>query len=208
MTSLLVSPNGIKSAVCAFIDEQIAKGTDGYICIKANSITERMVIDKLKEASQAGVEIQLIIRGICCILPGVPTYTDNIHVTSIVGRFLEHARIYCFGKGADARLYISSADFMTRNLNRRVEIACPIYDSDIREQLQWILSCQLKDNVKASFMMSDGLYSRKMAQLPMSYDSQQQFMELSLHKNTQYTPVKPKISNQIASLVHKIFKKT
>lgn len=205
---LLVAPKGIKFSVCALIDEQIAKGADGYVCIKANSITEREVIDKLREASQAGVEIQLIIRGICCILPGVPTYTDNVHVTSIVGRFLEHARIYCFGKGQEARLYISSADFMTRNLNQRVEIACPVHDREIREQLQWILSCQLRDNAKASFMMSDGRYSRKQSQLPMSFDSQQQLMELSLHQATQFAPVKPKRLDRIATFVRRTFLKT
>ncbi len=202
---LLVAPNGMKSAICALIDEEISKGAEGYICIKANSITEREIIDKLRQASQAGVEIQLILRGICCILPGVPTYTDNVHVTSIVGRFLEHARIYCFGKDSGARLYISSADFMTRNLNRRVEIACPIHDPEIREQLKWILSCQLRDNVKASFMMSDGLYSRKQNQMPVTYDSQQQFMELSLHKTTQYMPVKRRLSERVAAFFRRGF---
>ena len=203
---LLVSPGGIKKAVCELIDEQIKKGAEGYICIKANSITEREVIDKLKEASCAGVEIQLIIRGICCILPGVPTYTDRVYVTSIVGRYLEHARIYCFGKGNDAKLYISSADLMTRNLNRRVEIACPVYDNEIREQLLWILSCQLKDNAKASFMMSDGIYVRKESQTPIPFSSQQQFMESSLHKSTQYTPQKENFFKRTLSSLGNIFK--
>ena len=105
------------------------------MCIKANSVTERDIIDKLAQASQAGVEVQLIIRGICCILPGVPKYTENIHVNSVVGRFLEHSRVYLFGKGDDALMYISSADLMTRNLNRRVEIACPINDPRLRCQI-------------------------------------------------------------------------
>jgi polyphosphate kinase len=204
---LLVAPNGIKRAICAHIDEEIAKGSSGYICIKANSVTEREVIDKLKEASQAGVEIQLIIRGICCILPGVPTYTDNIHVTSIVGRFLEHARIYCFGRGQEAKLYISSADLMTRNLNRRVEIACPIYDGEIREQLQWILACQLKDNRKASFMMSDGMYSRKQGQKLMECNSQQEFMEVSIHKTKEFIPVKPTFLEKIREVIRRIRRK-
>ncbi len=126
---LCVSPFGIKSMLLENIDRQIALGQDGYICIKANSVTEREVIDRLAEASRAGVEIQLIIRGICCILPGVPGETENIHVASIVGRFLEHGRIYQFGRGSNAEFYLSSADLMTRNLNRRVEIACPVHDS-------------------------------------------------------------------------------
>lgn len=200
---LLVAPNGIKSAICAMIDAQIAKGSDGYICIKSNSITEREVIDKLCEASQAGVEIQLIIRGICCILPGVRTYTDNIHVTSIVGRYLEHARIYCFGKGSEEKLFISSADMMTRNLNRRVEIACPIYDPEIKEQLKYILSCQLQDNCKASFMMPDGIYSRKQCQRQMEYNYQEQFMKLSLHKTAQFTPIKQSFLKRIVSFFYR-----
>ena len=114
------------------MDRQIALGSAGYICIKANSVTEREVIDKLAEASLAGVEIQLIIRGICCILPGVPGETENVHVISVVGRFLEHARIYQFGRGDSAEFYISSADLM---INRRVEIACPVRDAKLREQL-------------------------------------------------------------------------
>ncbi len=179
---LLVAPHGIKSKLCEMIDRQIEKGTQGYICIKANSVTEREVIDKLKDASVAGVEIQLIIRGICCLRPGIPSRTENIHVTSIVGRFLEHARIYCFGKNGEDGLYIASADLMTRNLNRRVEIACPVYDPEIKEQLLWILSTQLKDNVKASFLLPDGSYSRKSNIHPTRVNSQEVFMEQSIHK--------------------------
>lgn len=201
---LLVSPHGIKSAVCALIDEQIAKGTDGYVCIKANSVTEREVIDKLREASCAGVEIQLIIRGICCILPAVPGYTDNVHVTSIVGRFLEHARIYCFGRGEDAKLYISSADLMTRNLNRRVEIACPIYDAEIKQQLKWLLTCQLKDSVKACSMMCDGTYSRKHDAPALRFNSQEQFMTLSPHSAEDFTPEERKLAERIKSFFHRV----
>ena len=155
---LCVSPFGIKDMLLEHIDRQIALGTDGYICIKANSVTEREVIDKLAEASRAGVEVQLIIRGICCILPGVPGQTEHIHVTSVVGRFLEHGRIYQFGRGENAGIYISSADLMTRNLNRRVEIACPVHDARLREQLQWILDSQLRDTAKASLLLPDGSY--------------------------------------------------
>ena len=132
---LLVAPNGIRSAVCDMIDREIEKGSDGYICMKINSVTDRTVIDKLAEASSAGVDIQLIVRGICCIRAGIEGETDNITVTSIVGRFLEHARIYCFGRNGDMKMYISSADMMTRNLSRRVEIAAPVYDEEIKRQL-------------------------------------------------------------------------
>lgn len=187
---LLVAPTGIKTALCRLIEEETRKGADGYICIKANAITERGIIDKLKEASQAGVEVQLIIRGICCLLPGIRLYTENIHVTSIVGRFLEHARIYCFGRGNDAKLFLSSADMMTRNLNRRVEIACPVYDEEIKRQLLWILAVQLNDTVKASFLMPDGNYCRKSGQRAVAVDSQAQFMKVSPHQKEPVAAVK------------------
>ena len=176
---LCVSPYGIKDMLLRRIDEQICLGHEGYVCIKANSVTEREVIDKLREASQAGVEIQLIIRGICCILPGIPGYTDNVHITSVVGRFLEHARIYLFGRGEQETVYIASADLMTRNLNRRVEIACPVYDPQARQMLKWVLDTQLRDSEKASRMLSDGSYSRKHS--TVVFDSQSYFMEESPH---------------------------
>lgn len=202
---LMVSPHGIKSELCRLIDQQIALGPEGYICIKVNSVTEREVIDRLRAASQAGVEVQLIVRGICCILPGVPGETENIHVTSIVGRFLEHARIYCFGKGGEAKLYVSSADLMTRNLNRRVEIACPVHDGELREQLLWMLSCQLQDTAKASFVMSDGSYSRKRDRLPSAFNSQTQFMEASPHIVAPEAPKKRSFMDKMAELLRETF---
>lgn len=180
---LLVAPAGIKPKLLELIDQEIAKGPEGYICIKANAITEREMIDKLAEASQAGVQIQLILRGICCLRPGIAAQTENIHVTSIVGRFLEHGRIYRFGRGKDIRLFIASADLMTRNLNHRVEIACPIYDPDVKEQLLRILKTQLEDNVKASSLLPDGSYCRKVNTLTPC-NSQEIFMEVSLHHRT------------------------
>ena len=161
------------------IDRQIALGKGGYVCIKANSVTEREVIDKLAEASRAGVEVQLLIRGICCILPGVAGEAENIHVTSIVGRFLEHGRIYQFGRGDDAEYYISSADFMTRNLNRCVEIACSVRDALLREQPGWILDSQLRDTEKASLLLPNGSCCRKKSAEP--FDSQDYFMHHSPH---------------------------
>lgn len=158
---LLVAPKGILPRIIDYIDEEIAKGEEGYICIKANSVTEHKVIDKLQEASAAGVEIQLIIRGICCICPEIPGYAENIHVKRIIGRYLEHARIYCFGRGSNARLYISSADLMTRNLRRRVEVACPIYDNNIRQQLLWILQTQLQDQSESEGFSSQEEFMRQ-----------------------------------------------
>ena len=177
---LLVSPNGIHQALLDHMDEQIILGHQGCICIKANSLTERAIINKLQQASQAGVEVQLILRGICCIRPGIPGKTESLHVTSIVGRYLEHARIYCFGRGEQAKYFISSADLMTRNLLRRVEIACPIDDPQVKSQLEWILHTQLLDNVKASSMLSDGSYLRKTSTVS-PLNSQEEFMRTSSH---------------------------
>ncbi len=176
---LCVSPFGIKNMLIKRIDEEMLKGEDGYICIKANSLTEKEVIDKLIEASNVGVKVELIIRGICCLIPGIVSYSENIHVTSIIGRYLEHARIYRFGKDNPA-YYISSADIMSRNLNRRVEIACPIEDKDICDMLEKILSIQLADNLKATTLLPDGSYIYKQTNnAPLS--SQDYFMENHLH---------------------------
>lgn len=201
---LCVSPFGIKNMLCEKIDEQIRLGNDGYICIKANSVTERDIIDKLGEASRAGVEVQFIIRGICCILPGIPGHTENIHITSIVGRYLEHARIYLFGRGTDASVYISSADLMTRNLNRRVEIACPVHDQQLCEQLKWMLNSQLNDSSKASLMLSDGSYSRKHSAAP--FDSQAYFMDKSPHIPVTDVAVKEGLAKRFVRLLHKVLK--
>lgn len=180
------------------IDRQIALGADGYICIKANAVTEREVIDKLAEASRAGVEIQLIIRGICCVLPGVPGQTEQIHVAGIVGRFLEHGRIYRFGRGSGAVFYISSADLMTRNLNRRVEIACPVHDARLREQLGWMLDAQLRDTQKASLLLPDGSSCRRQSAAP--FDSQDYFMH-----NSPHTPAEPvKKPGTLAQLLNRL----
>ena len=180
--SLLVAPNGLKPRLCELIQAEIDKGPDGYICVKANSITERDIIDLLHLASQAGVQVEMIIRGICCIRPGVLLKTENIQVTSIVGRYLEHARIYVFGKGDDVKYFIASADLMTRNLQRRVEIACPIFDKEIQRQLRWILDTQLQDNAKASFLQPSGAYLRKEPENGQPrVDCQEVFMKTSLH---------------------------
>ena len=196
---LLVSPYGIKPMLLRKIDEQITRGRDGYVCIKANSVTEREVMDKLAEASRAGVEVQLIIRGICCILPGVAGETENVHVTSVVGRFLEHARIYQFGRDADAEMYIASADLMTRNLNRRVEIACPIQDEELRAELRWILDAQLRDSAKASLVLPDGSYCRKHSAEP--FDSQDYFLQTSMHKPTEAVAEPIRLAERLRGLL-------
>ncbi len=155
---LLVSPVSMKTGVCELIDREIAKGENGRITCKLNSITDEEIIVKLHEASQAGVQINLIVRGICCVLPEVKGKTDNLHVRSIVGRYLEHSRIYMFGSGRDTKLYISSADFMTRNTERRVEIAVPIMDPKVRAALIEYLNLCFADNTKARRMDKEGKY--------------------------------------------------
>lgn len=156
---LLVSPCSLKREVLRLMDGEIAKGSAGRMRFKINSLTDMDIIERLRKASRAGVRIDMVVRGICCILPGIPGETENIHIVSIVGRFLEHSRIYCFGEGEDERMYISSADFMTRNTQRRVETACPIYDSAVRAKLNGIMDLCLMDNVKARELHADGSYS-------------------------------------------------
>jgi len=163
------------------IDEEIKKGDRGRIAMKLNSITDIDAIRKLREASCAGVKIDLTVRGICCILPGVAGHTENITVLSIVGRFLEHARIYAFGTGDGQKVYISSADLMTRNTQRRVEVACPIFDEVIKDRINKMLEIGWRDNVKGRVMTEDGTYVKKDADGP-PVDSQQYFMDEATEK--------------------------
>ena len=158
---IIVSPTSLKPKVLSLMDEEIKKGTNGRIIMKMNSVTDVDFIQKVSEASNAGVKVDLIVRGICCILPGVKGYTENLRVTSIVGRYLEHPRIFLFGTGADQKIYIGSADMMTRNTEKRVEVACPVYDETIRKQLTHMLKIMLTDNVKARELKSDGKYYMK-----------------------------------------------
>ena len=161
MDHLLVAPKCLQNKVLAMIDAEIeyAKaGEPSYIGLKMNSLTDKRIIDKLAEASCAGVHIDMIVRGICCLIPEVEGKTENIHIISIVGRFLEHSRIYIFGTQERAKIYIASADFMTRNTLRRVEVAAPIEDPDIRMQIQEMFVTMLSDNRKARKMNSKGNY--------------------------------------------------
>lgn len=158
---LLVAPKCLQNKVIDKIQREIdiAKaGGDAYIGIKINSFTDKKIMDKIVEASQAGVKIEMVIRGICCLKSKVPGYTDNIRIVSIVGRFLEHSRIYIFGKGDREEIYIASADYMTRNTVRRVEVATPIYNEDLKRRLRYIFNVMLSDNVKAREQLEDGTY--------------------------------------------------
>ena len=158
---LLVAPRCLQNRILSMIDEEISyakEGKEAYIGLKMNSLTDKKIIDKLIEASQAGVKIDMVIRGICCLIPGVKGKTENIQVRSIVGRFLEHSRIYIFGTQEREKIYIASADFMTRNTLRRVEVAAPIYDKDLKVQLEEMFITMLSDNQKARQEDSHGNY--------------------------------------------------
>ena len=159
---LLVAPKCLQSKIIDMIEVEIQNkknGRDAYIGLKLNSLTDKRIIDKLIEASCAGVHIDMIIRGICCLIPGVEGMTENIHIISIVGRFLEHSRIYIFGCGENRKYYISSADFMTRNTVKRVEVAAPVYSQALKDRIQGIFDLMLSDNKKARVENADGNYT-------------------------------------------------
>lgn len=180
---LIVSPVSLKSSILQMMDEEIRKGKDGRIVMKMNSVTDVDFIRKVSEASCAGVRVDLIVRGICCILPGVPEYTENVRVMSVVGRYLEHPRIFSFGTGKEQKIYIGSADMMTRNTEKRVEVACPVLDEQIRRQINHDLKVMLSDNVKARVMQKDGTYTKRKLKDESSgkmIDSQAVFMEEAL----------------------------
>ena len=160
---LLVAPKCLQNKVLDMLDEEIAharNGEEAYAGFKLNSLTDKKIIDKLIEASEAGVKIDMIIRGICCLIPGVKGKTENIRIISIVGRFLEHSRIYIFGSKERRKYYIASADFMTRNTVRRVEVAAPVYNNKLKTKLQEMFDVMLSDNQKARKLEADGNYHR------------------------------------------------
>ena len=160
---LLVAPKCLQNKVLDMLDEEIAharNGGEAYAGFKLNSLTDKKIIDKLIEASESGVKIDMIIRGICCLIPGVEGKTENIRIISIVGRFLEHSRIYIFGSKERRKYYIASADFMTRNTVRRVEVAAPVYNDKLKTKLQEMFDVMLSDNQKARKLEADGNYHR------------------------------------------------
>jgi polyphosphate kinase len=167
---LVASPMGIKRKYLRLIGDEIANHFDkgnGHIIIKMNSFTDKDVLDALVDASQAGVKVDLLVRGLCCMIPGIKDVSENIKIHSIVGRFLEHSRIYYFFANGEEKIYIASADMMTRNTEKRVELACPIYDPKIKEEIKAILAICLSDNVKARAMHEDGDYHHVKHQAPL-----------------------------------------
>jgi polyphosphate kinase 1 len=157
---LLQAPHSLKQTVLELMEQERAKGSKGRVVFKINSLTDKDIIDKIVECSNAGVKVIMIIRGICCLLPNIKGATENVQIHSIVGRFLEHARIYIFGEGTTAKYFISSSDLMTRNTERRVEIAVPIYDDAIKQEIADYISVQLRDSVKGRIMQSNGMLEK------------------------------------------------
>ena len=179
MEHLLVAPKCLQNKVLAMIENEIKiakEGKPAYIGIKINSLTDKKIIDKLIDASRAGVKIDMVIRGINCLRSGIPGDTDNIHIVSIVGRFLEHSRIYIFGTHDRDKVYIASADFMTRNTLRRVEVAAPLYDETVKNKVRKIFATMLRDNVKAREQQPDGSY-QKLPMVGPVLNSQEYFYE-------------------------------
>ena len=199
---IVVAPTSLKQRVLYLMDEEIKKGGNGRIVMKMNSLTDVDFIEKVAEASRAGVKIELIVRGICCLLPGVKDDTENVKVTSIVGRYLEHPRIFSFGTGAEQKIYIGSADMMTRNTEKRVEVACPVLDEDIRRQINHYLKVMLSDNVKARTLKPDGDYERKEQTEPL-IDSQAVFMQEAQNATRRIQPKQQTLLDKLKCIFKK-----
>lgn len=199
---LLVSPTSLKPKILHLMDEEIGKGSNGRIIMKMNSLTDKDFMNKVSEASCAGVKVDLIVRGICCLLPGIPGYTENVRVMSVVGRFLEHPRIFSFGKGQSQKIYIGSADMMTRNTEKRVEVACPILDESIKKQINHYLQVMLSDNIKGRVMQADGTY-RKLIGGDELVDSQEVFIKEALHAKRPEPKKKSNVMYRIRMLLKK-----
>lgn len=185
---LLIAPKCLQNKVLEMMDDEIRAAKNNkpsYIGLKLNSLTDKKIIDKLIEASKAGVKVEMIVRGICCLRSHIPGQTDQIRIISIVGRYLEHSRIYIFGDRERAKIYIASADFMTRNTLRRVEVAVPIYDTHLKVRIREMFTTMLNDNVKAREQKEDGSY-QKLPTTEVALDSQKLFFQIAYqHTNKQ-----------------------
>lgn len=205
---LMIAPLALQNKITQLIDKEISyanAGLPAYFGAKINSLSDKILIEKIIEASQAGVKVELIVRGICCLISGISGVTDNIRIVSIVGRYLEHSRIYIFGTGERSMVYISSADFMTRNTTRRIEVAAPIYDKKIKARLLSMFWVMLSDNVKARIQQSDGNYIRQES-LNDRMDSQA-YLFFEAYKNAQAAKTALENQNKEKSLVIKLIKK-
>lgn len=207
---LMVAPLCLQSKVLELIDVEIENaknGNDAYFGAKFNSLSDKVIIDKLVEASQAGVKIELVVRGICCLISGVEGFTDNITITSIVGRYLEHSRIYIFGIGDRQKIFISSADFMTRNTVRRIEVAAPILDNDIKARILDMFHTMLSDNVKARYQLPDGSYIKLTPSNEHTVDAQSLFTKQAYQRALaakNQKPPKSKIKGLLSGIYARI----
>ena len=189
---LLIAPNVLRQPIIDMIDGEIEKARNGepaYVGFKVNSVCDKAIMKKLVEASQAGVKVDMVVRGICCLVAGIEGYTDNVTVTSIVGRYLEHSRIYIFGTPDRCKVYISSADLMTRNTVRRVEVAAPVNDDKLRKRILDMFNTLLRDNVKARKQLPDGTYVYKINEDP-PVNAQQKFIDEAYNKAEKKTASK------------------
>lgn len=198
---LLVAPIHMKPKLLDLFNEEIAKGKEGRIFFKINSLTDLDMINNLAKASQAGVEVSMIIRGICCILPEIDSITENITIGAIVGRYLEHSRIYSFGQGDSQKIYISSADLMTRNLDRRVEVACPVYDTDIKEEINKVIETTLQDNIKIRIINNEGEYYK-----PSKNKEPLICQDLFIQQALELEPYKSRKRKSIISIIKRLLK--
>lgn len=204
--TLLVSPCSLRSNLLEAIDRQIAQGKGGRLLFQMNSLSDKKMIDKLIEAAYAGVEVRLIVRGICRLLPGILQKTEGITITSIVGRFLEHTRIYAFGRELDdMKVYIGSADLMSRNLDRRIEALVPIFSRGLKERILKILEIKTKDQVKARQKVADGRLVPILRSGPIYIDSQESFMAIAKKKSEIYTAKTFKYKDETVTLYGDIF---
>ncbi|MGI6737696.1 MAG: polyphosphate kinase 1 [Anaerovoracaceae bacterium] len=196
---LIVSPVSLKSTVLELMDREIAKGAQGHLFFKLNSLTDKEIMNKIQEASAAGVSVKMLIRGICCLVPGLPGLTENVEVRSIVGRYLEHSRVYIFGTPEQGKMYIASADFMTRNTQRRAEIGCPVKDGAVRRKILEVLRILWSDNLKARRLGPDGIYRRiaveqtESAPAPRFIEAQEEQMALAMAHRYQPAPPQRKV---------------
>ena len=207
--TLLVAPYCMRTTLLQMIDGEIEKariGREADILVKVNSFTDNVLIEALKNASQAGVRVRMVVRGICCILPGLPGLTENISIVSVVGRYLEHSRVYCFGAGNEQRVYISSADFMTRNMQRRVEVAAPVLDPLIARRIANDVETTFLDNVKGRVMHPDGTYTLRVAGEGARIDSQNFFRERAANGNARKIG-KPAFLRAAANKLKSLFRK-
>lgn len=189
---LIQSPSTLKQKILSLMDREIEKGNEGYIRLKCNSVTDNNIMKKISKASNAGVKVDMMIRGICCIIPNVKNHTENVEIRSIVGRYLEHARIYQFGKGERADVYIASADLMTRNTERRVELGYPILDKDIKRYMLEFLDNQFKDTVNATRLLNNKEYEKIKGE---KFDSHQYHMEIKEDYLIRDISLKEKMNN-------------